>query len=379
MTAPTAPRRTGRVLGLVAVVTGAMVLSYRGQVSAVDPLLGPGLGSVLALTLDAATLLALHEVLVSGRGSSIRRWAWATLLFAGGISLGLNTWHALAAGNLPVPAGVAVGAGPVVLAGLVSHLLALSVGGTSESVPAGPTGTSPVGTSRSVPVVPAPPVGTSAGTAPVGTGGTARLPGTGLVPVAPVGTRPAPVPAAGTTRPDSTGTSSAPVPAAPVGTAGKSPAPTRPSRPTRPAPGPSSRDELPPAARALWGRARELDVAHRAANGGTGMSRRALMDELGCGTSTAAALRSALESAAGTTAGPTGTSAGTAHPAGTAGTSDRPGGTGPTGTSPAPVPAAGTGDESTTTGTGTGPSPAPTGTSAALRALSLVPDSAPDR
>jgi hypothetical protein len=105
---------------------GAMSVSIRGQVLAVEPLLGDGMGSVLAVTNDLAALLALNEI-VSTSGRQLRGWAWAVLVLAGGTGASLNTWHAINSGALPVGWAALVGAGPVLLAGLLSHLVALAI------------------------------------------------------------------------------------------------------------------------------------------------------------------------------------------------------------------------------------------------------------
>jgi hypothetical protein len=47
------------------------------------------------------------------------------LVLAGGTAAGLNTWHALQAGELPPLGAVVVGIGPVLLAVVLSHLVAL--------------------------------------------------------------------------------------------------------------------------------------------------------------------------------------------------------------------------------------------------------------
>ncbi|MDN5916861.1 MAG: hypothetical protein L0I76_17435 [Pseudonocardia sp.] len=112
-----------RQAGLALVMVGALSVSVRGQVQAVAPLLG-GMGVVLALTNDLAALLALNE-LISTRRPEVRRWAWAVLVLAGGTAAGLNTWHAIAGGQLPAVWAVVVGIGPVLLAVLLSHLVAL--------------------------------------------------------------------------------------------------------------------------------------------------------------------------------------------------------------------------------------------------------------
>ncbi|GAA1347866.1 hypothetical protein [Saccharothrix algeriensis] len=145
-------RRDWRKAALFAVMVGALALTVNGEVRAVAPMLGVGFGVVLALVFAVSTLLALHYV-IDGTGP-VRRWAWAVLLFAGGMELGLNTWHAVTSiavdGHgkpllvdggtvpaLPLGAAVAVGAGPVLLAGLLSHLVSLAMNATSAApVPA---------------------------------------------------------------------------------------------------------------------------------------------------------------------------------------------------------------------------------------------------
>lgn len=115
----------GRVrrAGLALVMVGALSVSVRGQVEAVEPLLG-GMSIVLALTNDVAALLALNEVISTSR-REVRRWAWAVLALAGGTAAGLNTWHAIEQGSLPTLWAVVVGVGPVLLAMVLSHLVAL--------------------------------------------------------------------------------------------------------------------------------------------------------------------------------------------------------------------------------------------------------------
>ncbi|MBB5808947.1 hypothetical protein F4560_008715 [Saccharothrix ecbatanensis] len=124
-----------RKIGLFTVMSGALGLTVGGEVQAVQPLLGTPMAVVLALVFALSTLLALHEVTVA-HSKSARLWAWLVLVLAGGMELGLNTWHALSVGNLPTPAAIAVGAGPVVLAGLLSHLLTLSVDEQPAPAPA---------------------------------------------------------------------------------------------------------------------------------------------------------------------------------------------------------------------------------------------------
>lgn len=113
----------GRRAGLALVMVGALSVSVRGQVEAVEPLLG-GMSIVLALTNDVAALLALNEVISTSR-REVRRWAWAVLVLAGGTAAGLNTWHAIEQGSLPTLWAVVVGVGPVLLAMVLSHLVAL--------------------------------------------------------------------------------------------------------------------------------------------------------------------------------------------------------------------------------------------------------------
>ncbi|SDD94835.1 hypothetical protein [Actinokineospora iranica] len=147
---------TGRKVALFAVMAGALALTVNGEVQAVAPMLGTGFGAVLAAVFALSTLLALNYV-IEGTGS-VRLWAWLVLVLAGGMELGLNTWHALSAvlttpegavvldsrgravPALPPLAAVAVGAGPVLLAGLLSHLVALTMADRPAPVPpAAPT------------------------------------------------------------------------------------------------------------------------------------------------------------------------------------------------------------------------------------------------
>jgi hypothetical protein len=127
--------------GLALVMVGALSVSVRGQVQAVEPLLG-GMSVVLALTNDLAALLALNE-LMSTQRRAVRRWAWAVLVLAGGTAAGLNTWHALEAGELPPLWAVVVGIGPVLLAVVLSHLVALVLDDAPEQPPAGETSGAP--------------------------------------------------------------------------------------------------------------------------------------------------------------------------------------------------------------------------------------------
>ena len=89
---------------------------------------------VLALTNDLAALLALNELMTTRR-REVRRWAWAVLVLAGGTAAGLNTWHAVAAGALPPVWAVVVGIGPVLLAVVLSHLVALVLDQTTAAPP----------------------------------------------------------------------------------------------------------------------------------------------------------------------------------------------------------------------------------------------------
>ena len=136
--------------GLALVMVGALSVSVRGQVQAVEPLLG-GMSVVLALTNDLAALLALNE-LMSTQRRDVRRWAWAVLVLAGGTAAGLNTWHALQVGGLPPVWAVVVGIGPVLLAVVLSHLVALVLSDGPEPV-AHPTGAGVVAATAGVDTV----------------------------------------------------------------------------------------------------------------------------------------------------------------------------------------------------------------------------------
>lgn len=139
--------------GLALVMVGALSVSVRGQVEAVTPLLG-GMSIVLALTNDLAAFLALNEVITTRR-REVRRWAWAVLLLAGGGAAGLNTWHALAAGVLPALWAVVVGIGPVLLAMLLSHLVALVLAADSAAAAEASAPAADVPATDAVPAVPA--------------------------------------------------------------------------------------------------------------------------------------------------------------------------------------------------------------------------------
>ncbi|MGH3099273.1 MAG: hypothetical protein ACRDMV_25110 [Streptosporangiales bacterium] len=111
----------------VAVMGGAMALSYAGIAAAVQPAAG-ALRPVYPLVLDGAALMGLYEVLSARRSRTARAWAWGVLLIAGSTSVGLNTWHALSEAGLPVPVAVAYGTVPVLLAYGLSHLVAIQSG-----------------------------------------------------------------------------------------------------------------------------------------------------------------------------------------------------------------------------------------------------------
>jgi hypothetical protein len=115
-----------RKLGLFTVMLGAMALSFHGQVETIAPAAGLQMAVVFAVTMDIASLLGLHELMTSTR-REVRAWAWAVLLLAGGTALLLNTWYTLRTGALPWGFAVVAGVVPVALAGVLSHLFALSV------------------------------------------------------------------------------------------------------------------------------------------------------------------------------------------------------------------------------------------------------------
>jgi hypothetical protein len=124
----------GQRLALYGVVLGALTISWSAQVAVLSALLGPTRATVFALMLDVATVLALHHVVSGAPGPtsrSVRRWAWAILLIAGCVSLAINVLDIihllrLHPDALPRVLAVVVGAVPVVLAGLVSHLVAIT-------------------------------------------------------------------------------------------------------------------------------------------------------------------------------------------------------------------------------------------------------------
>lgn len=298
-----------RRLMLFAVVLGVMVVSINGQIQATQPLLGEHLAALFAVTLDMASLIALNEVLSADRGP-VRRWGWLALALAAGLSVGLNVWHAVNSGTLPLPAAIAVGAGPVALTGVLSHLLALSLAAEkAEAVPTEPArgtdggtgsgwhqtppvpGTAGTGPTRPVPPAGTSPTGTNIGTSPSGTGVAAARDVPPPVPVVRAVTTGGARPVSGTRRPVArkelaSRTSTAAGPARKTGT-------------------PTPVEGLPPAAAALWDKARDLDIRHRAAHG-EAAPRRLLMETFRIGTSTAAPLHRALAVAAETTRTTTG-------------------------------------------------------------------------
>lgn len=201
--------------GLALVMVGALSVSVRGQVEAVAPLLG-GMSIVLALTNDLAALLALNEA-ISTRRRDVRGWSWAVLVLAGGTAAGLNTWHAIAAGLLPAVWAVVVGIGPVLLAMVLSHLVALvlddtvpgeqaSAAAASSPAVAAPPRTPGTPARGSTPRRPAPAVESSrAGQVAAG-----ALPGPGVHPtLAVVPTRVLPLEAPHSPRPATAGAATA--------------------------------------------------------------------------------------------------------------------------------------------------------------------------
>src|SRR6266511_560432 len=132
---PGAPDRLRRA-ALYGVVLGALVLSWSGQSATVAPLLGAGMAVAFAATVDLAAVLALHEA-VSSPSAAVRGWAWSVLILAGGTSLSLNVYHAMHSGLLPGLVAIMVGAVPVLIAGLLSHVVAVS-GGLARAVPEPP-------------------------------------------------------------------------------------------------------------------------------------------------------------------------------------------------------------------------------------------------
>lgn len=112
-------------LPIVGVTMGFLALSFDGQVAFTEPFKGRAMAVVFAATYDLATIIALSLVL-SAKARQVRVWAWAVLIQAGTTSLVLNTADAVHAGA-GLPLALLIGAGPAVLAWVVSHLVALSL------------------------------------------------------------------------------------------------------------------------------------------------------------------------------------------------------------------------------------------------------------
>lgn len=165
---------TKRKLALFVVMVGALSLSFSGQVEAVTPLLGQHLSVVFAATNDLAALLALNEV-ASGRRGGVLGWSWVALVLSGGTALGLNTWHAVKTGSLPWLAAVVAGAEPVVLAWVLSHVVALAAGSRESETAV--SASEAASHAEPEPGVPAPEQAAStAGDTPVTEATTQRLP-----------------------------------------------------------------------------------------------------------------------------------------------------------------------------------------------------------
>jgi len=147
-----APGSWTRYGGPAPVMVGALALSVRDQVQAVAPLLGP-MSIVLAMTNDLAALLALNEA-ISTQRREVRHWAWAVLVLAGDTAAGLNTWHAISAGLLPAVWAVVVGIGPVLLAMVLSHLVALVLQDTPSTQRSTSPATAPTAAGGAAPARP---------------------------------------------------------------------------------------------------------------------------------------------------------------------------------------------------------------------------------
>lgn len=134
-----------RRLGVYAVTLGVMGLSFTHIADMVEPIAGQAGKYVFAATIDGSALLMLHDALTSR--NRIKRWAWSVVAIAGGISLYLNvsnayakldqhhaeqarkTGHALRPGQDRPWQDHALawtfGAGPVILAGILTHVIGL--------------------------------------------------------------------------------------------------------------------------------------------------------------------------------------------------------------------------------------------------------------
>lgn len=132
-------QRDWRWIALYIVAIGGMSVSISGQVQSIEHQLGGFLAVVFAATNDVGAILAL-DIALGAAGGAIKKWAWVAILLAAGTGAALNAYHAMAPvaatppGVPPVPApplptwlAILVGAEPVILVLILSHLIGLVV------------------------------------------------------------------------------------------------------------------------------------------------------------------------------------------------------------------------------------------------------------
>lgn len=132
-------QRDWRWIALYIVAIGGMSVSISGQVQSIEHQLGGFLAVVFAATNDVGAILAL-DIALGAAGGAIKKWAWVAILLAAGTGAALNAYHAMSPapatppGVPPVPApplptwlAILVGAEPVILVLILSHLIGLVV------------------------------------------------------------------------------------------------------------------------------------------------------------------------------------------------------------------------------------------------------------
>lgn len=132
-------QRDWRWIALYAVAVGGMSVSISGQVQSIEHQLGGFLAVVFAVTNDVGAILAL-DIALGAAGGAVKKWAWVAILIAAGTGASLNAYHAMtpakatppgalpaAVPPLPTEFAILVGAEPVILVLVLSHLIGLVV------------------------------------------------------------------------------------------------------------------------------------------------------------------------------------------------------------------------------------------------------------
>lgn len=145
---------------LYLVAVAMMIVSIKGQVESLESRLG-GFAYVLAIANDVGAIMALDALFSAPRKSSIRKWAWTVIGLAAGTGGALNMWHVsvdVAIGPdgklhlppLPKELAYVVGAEPIVVLLVLSHLIGLVIAARRDRDTSS-TGTRPAGVASARP------------------------------------------------------------------------------------------------------------------------------------------------------------------------------------------------------------------------------------